>query len=309
MIIIGAGISGLLCGALNHGSIIYEKNSPCDKGHQALFRCRSNQIGKVLGIEFKEVTVSKAIWHNGREVSPTPRLANLYSQKVAGKILDRSISDISTDKRFLPPQNFVEILKSRCNTIHYNTEFDIEVHRSSKCSGTPIVSTIPMPAMLSILGIKHKICFSANSIYVSRLHIANCDANCTIYYPDPTIGPYRASLTQNLLIIESIMPIGENDLCMVCDSIGVSKTSCESTTECVMNYEQKFGKITPIDSIQRKNSIVSMTIHNNVYSLGRFATWRPKVVFDDILDDIDNINRLIRGGSYAALQHKQEERN
>ena len=140
MIIIGAGLSGLLCGALNPGSIIYEAGEK-KQNHKALFRCKTDQIGKVLGIPFKKVYVQKSIWLDETEVHSTPRIAHMYSQKVAGKISGRSITNIEPGIRYIPPDDFYEQLVAKCK-ISYNSKVGME---NIKPHHTPVISTIPNP--------------------------------------------------------------------------------------------------------------------------------------------------------------------
>ncbi len=145
MIIIGAGMSGLLAGALNPGSIIFEAGEDKGSNHQALFRCRKPDIGKMLGIPFKEVIVHKAIWLNGKEVNSSPRITHMYSKKVTGLITPRSIFDTDLVVRYIPPEDFIYQLKERCN-IEYNRK--IKYLWKDK---RPIISTIPMPNMIAML--------------------------------------------------------------------------------------------------------------------------------------------------------------
>lgn len=297
MIIIGAGMAGLLCGALNPGSIIYEAGEKKDN-HQAVFRCKSDRIGQMLGIDFKKVMVHKSIWYLGKEMQPSPRMTHMYSQKVTGKITGRSIMNIDSGIRYLPPDNFLDILRDRCS-IKYELTFPKRAFLEARDS---IVSTIPMPAISNILNITGG-GFESQPIYVNVFEIDDCDSYCTVYYPEACSSTYRASLTGNKLIIESMRPTGYDEQGMVFESLGIAD-DCENIVE---NKKQKFGKITPIDNTHREAIITNLTIDQNIYSLGRLATWRPKVMLDDVLKDIFHIRKLIQGGRYAALKHKQEE--
>ena len=297
--IIGAGMSGLLCGALNPDSIVYEAGPERESDHKALFRCKTDQIAKILGLSFKEVTVHKAIWLDGIEVSITPRIAHMYSQKISNKILGRSILNIATGTRFIPPSDFIDQLKLRCNIVYNHKIAEIKEQ-------SPVISTIPMPSMLNILNMKEiNDTFTANPIYVNQISIKNCDTYCTIYYPNPEMNTYRASITGNTLITEGIGVLSAKELNEICNSFGISFTRQMMNT--VLNHIQKLGKITPIDNKIRQKVITDMTIYHNVYSLGRFATWRPKVMLDDVLEDIWHIKKLIQGGNYAVLKHTQED--
>lgn len=306
MIIIGAGLSGLLAGALNPGSTIYEAGEEKEDNHQALFRCRSDQIGKILGLPFREVQVNKSIWMNGQEVQPTPRIIHMYSYKTSGKITNRSIYNIDSGVRFTPPENFVEELKKRCNIV-YGKKIIYKVILDFKKDKVPIISTVPMPLMLPMLGYREEeIKFNFKPIYVNKLIIDDCSTNCTVYYPSEATSIYRASIVDNMLIIESNKPLYDtDDFNMVINSMGLPRTILSE--QVLHNYEQKFGKITTIRNITRELIITNWTMKYGVYSLGRYATWRPKVMLDDVLEDIFQIRKMIHRGNYGILKHEQNE--
>ena len=299
MIIIGAGISGLLAGALNPGSTIYEAELKNKKpNHKALFRCRKPDISKMLGISFKEVTVHKTIWLDGKEVNPSPRIAHMYSKKVTGLITSRSIFDTDSVTRYIPPKDFIYQLKKRCY-IEYNTIFDRTL-KSIHCN-EPIISTIPIFKTAEIFGLKLDGLCHCDPIYVNRIFIPKCNSHCTIYYPDSDFSAYKASITGDTLIIEGMKKLQYKDLSEIYKSLGIQFYDDPNQYK---NHKQKFGKITPIDNKIRQNVITDLTLKFGVYSLGRFATWRPKVMLDDVLNDIFVIRRLIEEGNYGSIKYK-----
>lgn len=301
MIIIGAGLAGLLCGALNPGSVIYEAGPERGMGHKALFRCRSGEIGRILGVPFKEVTVHKAIWFNHKEVEPTPRIAHMYSKKVTGTITARSIFDTTSAKRYVPPPYFYKKLVERCK-IEYNKKVDYKLMTHM---AETVVSTIPMYEFSGESVLLNDEKFSYTPIYVTRLKMRNCDSHCTMYYPSSDTPVYRSSIMGDRMIIESIAEMDNEDISSCLISMGLLVTDIDKIE--VENYCQRLGKISPINEERRKQFINVMTLNYNVYSLGRFATWRPKVMMDDVLEDIFVIRRLIEGGNYASLHHNQGE--
>jgi hypothetical protein len=305
MIIIGGGLSGLLCGALNPGSVIYEAGPDRPSDHKAVLRCKSNEISRLTGIPFKEVRVHKAIWFGGKEVQPTPRFAHMYSKKVTGTISARSIFNIESGTRFIPPSDFVAQLKKRCE-IEYDKEVKSITDITCILFDTPVISTLPMPTLSRIIGDEPiGESFQAKEIIVNQYEIDNCCSYVTVYYPDPFTDIYRATINGSTLIVESTRSISSTGLAIVLDSMGLrSEYGIKHT---VQNHNQKFGKITPINQQVREKFIVDMTLEYGIYSLGRFSTWRPKVMMDDLVDDIFHIRRLITGGNYAAINHKQGE--
>jgi len=301
MIIVGAGMSGLLAGALNPGSIIYEAGENKESDHQALFRCRKPDIGKMLGIPFKEILVHKAIWLDGKEVNSSPRITHMYSKKATGIISARSIFNISSAVRYIPPKDFIYQLKKRCN-IKYNNPFNISDFEIINFN-EPIISTIPIFKMAAMLGVKIDSICHCNPIYVNRIFIPKCNSYCTVYYPDPKFSAYRASITGDTLIIEGTKKLCYKDLTEIYTSLGIK--FYDDPTQ-YKNHKQKFGKIIPIDNKIRQNIITDLTLKYGIYSLGRFATWRPKILLDDILEDIFVIRRLIEEGHYGSIKHRQE---
>ena len=106
MIIYGAGLSGCLAGALNRSAHIFEANEEANHfgQHKAVLRFREQDIAHATGIPFRKVRVRKSIFYCNNEYDRvTPRLANMYSRKVSGKIAERSITNLDTVERFIGP--------------------------------------------------------------------------------------------------------------------------------------------------------------------------------------------------------------
>jgi hypothetical protein len=303
MIIVGAGMAGLLCGALNPGSTIFESKPEDQIEHKALFRLRSDRISEFTGIPFKKVSVYKGIWYKNNFAAPNPRITHLYSKKATGRITDRSISNIDVSTRYIPPNDFLHQLKKKTPDIRYDTDFDFTNKKH------PIISTIPMPLLSNIMNnvgnhLLNSDCDSKR-IFINQFKIKNCNSYSTIYYPDSQITTYRASLNEDILIIESLGEFNPIELTTVLGSFGLHESDIEEHT--ILNHSQSLGKIVDIDDKLRSDFITAMTIECNIYSLGRFATWRPGLLLDDIVDDIFIIRRLITGGQYAVHKYKQNK--
>jgi hypothetical protein len=65
---------------------------------------------------------------------------------------------------------------------------------------------------------------------------------------------------------------------------------------------QLIGKMVPIDDHLRKEFMHHATSRYNIYSLGRFATWRP-ILLDDVVDDLTVIEKMMFS-NYNALRAK-----
>jgi hypothetical protein len=297
MRIFGAGMAGLLAANLlrRHRPAIYEKQSRLPSNHEALLRFRSDAISRLTGIPFQKVVVHKAIWSGGRlhnEVNL--QLANMYAQKVNDRINSRSILKLDSAERWIAPANFVDQLAVSCN-IEYSTNID----EARATEDDPIVSTLPMPMLMDIMDWPIRPGFGSKKIWVmTAILMEQCDVYQTIYFPGSDEIAYRASITRNKLIVEFIadpteFAIGhKHDVLLAITEHILSMFGIRSEVDCCLLSEQRFGKISPIDNDARKQFIMAMTTEHNIYSLGRYATWR-NLLLDDLVHDIQQINEFV----------------
>ncbi len=140
--------------------------------------------------------------------------------------------------------------------------------------------------------------FQHAPVRVKRWRVSNCDVHQTIYFPSIASSLYRASITGDLLIAEYVQRDEEEDcLGQICSAFGIHRShlrQMDSTT-------QRFGKIAAVDNDTRKRIIRHLTLKHNVYSLGRFATWR-NILLDDVLQDVYVIKRLLNSNEYDAAR-------
>lgn len=311
MIILGAGMAGCLAGVLDPKAIILEAAPEPTASHKAVLRFREDKISKVTGIPFRPVMVRKAIWLDGREVLPTPRVCNLYSQKVTGKILDRSIRSIEPVQRFVAPDDFHLQLAEQCKArIKYNSPVEAISKKHlrvgnggigliERAKDESILSTMPMPTLMKLLGIQHREKFDFQPITVTRYKLPGADVFQTIYFPSPNDSVYRATMTGDDFIVESVREISAIDMAVVCEAFGIKQSSLVSVSENV----QKYGKIAPIDDRMRKHMMFTASADFCVYSLGRFACWR-NILLDDVYEDFFKIKRMINTTTH--YDHKLE---
>jgi hypothetical protein len=175
----------------------------------------------------------------------------------------------------------------------------------------PIISTIPMPVLMKIVGWDEIPDFPKQKIYTIRATIdkPDCDIYQTIYYPDPTVPHYRVSVIGNVVICEAAVPIESKPaphiMSILMDDFGFRPSKITNIT----SSTQEYGKIRPIDERLRKEFIFQMTTQHNIYSVGRFATWR-QILLDDVVDDVKVVEEFIRGKSdYARWMHSQKGEN
>lgn len=293
MIILGAGLSGLIAAAVNPQAKVFEAAARDAQAHRAVLRFRTPHVGEAVGVEFRKIRVHKNIWHEGAFAPPSVQLSNLYSYKVTGGYYDRSIWKTEAVDRYIAPQDFIlRLIDQVGDRVSWDTPVtELPAER-------PIISTIPMKKALELAGINlpASVQFKHSPIRVQRFRVRNSDVFQTIYYPSHNTAAYRASLTGDLLIVESVddPKYRAVDLEEIFRSFGI-----RSELEVIdTNHRQSYGKIAPIDESLRRSMIEWLSRNQSIYSLGRFATWR-NILLDDVLHDLTVIKRLINSDTYG----------
>jgi hypothetical protein len=289
MIILGAGLNGCIAAFRFPESRILEY-LPQPTVHKAVLRVRSDRISDITNIPFKKVEVTKGIIMADSFVKPNLKLSNLYSRKVTDFAGGRSIDNLEKSIRWIAPDDFHEqMLHKLHNRIEVNVDY------VPKKLDEPIISTIPLPILCGKIGIDFHIekDEQAKPIYVKTVEFEKADLYQTIYYPDANFHIYRASMTGNMLIIESVSQITFREVNRVIEHFGLSGMTHVIGEE----HVQQFGKFIPMEEVRRKKLMFELTRDHGVYSLGRFATWR-KLLLDDSIHDMDVIERLIQVDEY-----------
>lgn len=298
MKIYGAGIAGLLAGCMFQTAKIFEAEPEGQAQHKAVLRFRSSAVGDAVGIDFRKVRVHKGIWFDGEFVEPNIMLSNFYSKKVIGRLADRSIWNLDPADRFIAPEDFIPMLAERCaGRIEWNHPITAEEAMESDHQA---ISTLPMNLMAKFVDKYSNEPLSAPDfsyapIVVRRWRIPNADVFQTVYLPDPTTNLYRVSITGNLLIAEYA---GEADDYYFWDAFGMHPSDCEP----VEKVSQRYGKIAKIDEAWRKRFIFDLSHKHQIFSLGRFGTWR-NLLLDDVLQDISVLKKLMNTSSYERSRH------
>lgn len=306
MLIVGAGMAGLLAGHIlrRHRPLIVEAQESLPNNHAALLRFKTPKVSEATGIPFLKVYVRKAVM-TSKGLSDRPSLAdnNEYSIKVTGEALDRSVLDLSPGERYIAPEDFISQMESNLNIqfgYKWNPtrdEFDINQPED----GT-IISTVPMPTLMKMVEWPAIPEFKHKRIWTVTAYVEDPPASLyqTIYYPDRRRDYYRASLTGNRLSLEYIQSvereIAQMDVMKVLDDFGIYHPKWNMKP--LIHYHEEYikaqfyGKLLPIDEMERKAFIIGMTDKYDIWSLGRFATWR-QILLDDVVDDVKFIDRVV----------------
>lgn len=306
-LIVGAGLAGLIAAHHWPRSVVVERGQEPSEGHRALLRFRSTAVSELVRIPFLKVVVRKGIWSGKRFHQPCIRLANIYSLKVTGRLLSRSIWDLEPVVRWVaPPDLYWRLVEGARGRVHFNQPFNFGRLRDEPRTN-PVISTAPIDVTwLSLFGSPFPEPVLFADIHVKRFKVADAAVNQTIYYPSGDTNVYRASITNDLLIIESRgQPANQFEIEDVLDSFGIY--SVETTP--IDSHHQKYGKIAPISEAIRRGAIRRMTVDFGLYSLGRFATWR-NILLDDVVNDCEVIQSLFVADVYdsAVIASKGERR-
>jgi hypothetical protein len=305
--VIGAGMAGLLAAAMlrNDCAQITEKAPELPNNHSAVLRFRSSVVGDTVGIEFKKVRVMKASHPYLNPVAD----AVAYSRKTNGTATLRSsiTGNGEVSDRWIAPHDFIPRLAAivdRTTSIKFGKQVTDFVDR-----GHPIISTMPMGALMDALGYKADVEFRFVDGVNIVLDLPGFDTYFSLYVPDPQYMASRISVTGSRLIIETqnheigfirfnAQAIIENSLKL----IGLTPALIlKQLTEAEV-VQQRYAKILPINEKVRRDFIMWASREHNIYSLGRFATWRPNLLLDDVVHDVRQIQRMVNGTS-DAYQH------
>lgn len=297
-IIWGAGLSGLIAARMlaDRSPSIYEAQASLPNNHGALLRFRQDEVAQVTNIPFTSVKVIKDVFAPINKVSDAAR----YSLKVTGGYANRSIQDLEPVHRYIAPDDFIERL-ARTADIHYGMDFldwSSQLIRNKR----PILSTIPMPYMMEIFKWPNPPAFSYVKGWTVKASVSDdvpCDLNATIYFPGSE-PYYRASVTGRRIMIEGL---GDSDDAqkqagniarMACNALGIQVDHITGVTLKQAKY-QKISDLPFPEKESAKRFVMWLSETHNIHSLGRFATWRPKLLLDDIPNDVRIITRLIDG--------------
>lgn len=315
MHIIGAGLAGLIAGAMLRNNLlsICEAQSELPNNHSAVLRFRTPLVGEMLGIPFKRVKALKAShpWQN-----PIAD-ALAYSAKTNGSHTLRSIlsADGQSADRWIAP---VDLISRTAALLQREVSFNVTADEGiiNLAQEAPVISTIPMPALMNILGWERSSEFRRREGVNIVGTVPGADAYCSLYVPDPLLPFSRISLTGDQLIVECGEDFQkEMDAAPAVDRPHMAIQALLKALHLMgldgieMSYEvkkQRYAKILPIDEDERRAFIMWASTHHNVWSLGRFATWRPGLLLDDVVNDVRVIQRLIAKGG-EAYQHNLKD--
>ena len=295
--IVGAGMAGLLAGAMFRGQAqIYEAAQSLPNNHHALLRFRSDEIAQHLNIPFQKVEVLKIVKPFRNKVAE----AIGYSMKSNGRASLRSIKNAEgkIDQRFIAPPDFIQQLESlQSSSIMFGRKADKAWFQEYRKFG-PIISTMPMGTLMDILEYPQRSSFGYRHGWVVKAQIdLPSDLCATIYYPEPKSPIIRATLTGDMLQVELVEEFDQAQWAVdrimdeVLHDFGLLGASYSAEM-----VPQRYAKIVALPERERKRFILWATDNYGIYSVGRFAVWKPGLLLDSVFHDIIKVMQMIRHG-------------
>lgn len=301
LIIVGAGLAGLLAGNMlaRRNPMVIEAQQRLPNNHSAVLRFRSSVVGDTLGIPFKKVSMIKTAlkWSN-----PVADALNYSAKNTGFYRSDRSISagELITDDRFIAPPYLIHMMAHPLD-IKFGETCDF------RDEDAQFISTIPMPTLMKLLDYpgREAINFRWQPGVNYRAKVRDCDAYASLLVPHPSINISRISLTGDELIAEapglSAPEDAESEILMAANLLGIATDAVYD----IHARQSDYAKILPIPEDERRDFLYWATDRFNIFSLGRFATWRPGLLMDDLVKDLRLIDGwLDRKNRYAAARHR-----
>lgn len=324
--IVGAGLAGLLAGnmlsRMGKNITLVEAQDSLPNNHSAVLRFRSSIVSDVTGIPFKPVRVMRTVQNWRNELADSLAYAYKATGTIALRSSIRENKEMAT--RYIAPPDLIAQL-AEGQDIEFTCFSDFRAVPSH-----PIISTVPMPILAKALGYKGfeeaGVEFKSVPGFNMNFRIPGIDVYGTVYLPYPDTIWNRVSITGDRVTAEysnvkphmvnqwleamsksgdiTIQPRFAGYIDEALNAIGLM--GVVSTQKVLENdfsvKRQTYQKIMPIDDRERKRFMLWATEVHAIYSLGRFATWRPGLLLDDLVNDVRQIERMAGDAYHRRLK-------
>ena len=301
--IFGAGFAGLIAARMLHerSPKVFDAQDSIPNNHKAVLRFRDSIVGDVTNIPLRKVKVVKAVVWGMNDVQSAVQ----YSLKTTGMLHMRSIIDTENVDRYVAPEDFITRLAS---TVDFSGGMDFVQWSSNliKKDRGPVISTIPMVTMMDIFKWEGRPTMEFHKGWNLRVSLhkhLKCNLNMTLYNPRQQEPWYRATITEGVVIFEGMgdaPPYSDGVLNMWLQMVGLDLNHAEEANMSKSRY-QKIVDLSQSDRVKANMFMVWLSKEHGIYSLGRFATWRPKLLLDDLVNDVRMITKMIDGETNIGL--------
>jgi len=319
-LILGAGIGGLSAAAelkdkQEEDFIIVDKNKELPQNfHNGLHYLHSCDFGTPFSFEFKKCILTEEIWNTKtnefKKNATIPEMFE-YSKKIMENLRHPS-SIMDPGKRnevWIPLSNSMNDLPKayhdyigeekfewnffvkKIDTEKKIVTFNVEENLTDFISYENLISTIPIPTLYHVCGLKSPYDFKQKTIYINNYQTTNVVSNWLIvlYMSDPKFLPYRITAFNNLISMESLIDLTYEDEIVIKYLIG---NLFEYDLKTKTNYKWDTGRIFGLQKLEREQMVKDFA-EKNIHLIGRFAQWNGKLLIDGtILQAKELINKI-----------------
>lgn len=291
-------MAGLLAANMlrRHRPFILERQSSLPNNHHAVLRFRDEGVSQQLHIPFRAVRVFKSC----DESDPVKAMLR-YSHKVLGRYEARSLINLEPSTRYIAPPDLISRMAEALE-IHYGQKIGRKADLDPVLG--PRISTIPMYALMDILEYPgERPDFQSEPGWTVTGVIPDCDVFVTRYVTDPTTPHYRVSITGDKFIIEGTgdPPSGALAASRLGDTLSELGVRYDTLLRDADLHRSPYAKIAELSAEDRRKAddfMLWATLNHNIYSLGRFATWRRHLLLDHLVNDILKIERWMGASKF-----------
>lgn len=309
-------MAGLLAANMlrRHEVKVLEKAQSLPDNHTAVLRFKTTAVSDATGIPFTKETVHKGLLKNDEVVNTaTLQDSNRYSLMVTGgNLFNRSIMNLESGERWCAPKDFVQQMARKVDIMfNVNCGFGSHTNPDFIMPDQPVISTVPMPFMMDMMGWRNLPEFKYLPVWTIKTTVLGPTIKvCQTIYNINRLSWYRATLHGQELTLEFMDEPAESMVQEVIveamRAFGFGIDFVRDLSGEIKGYSHEYGfstgaptlnkiaigKIQPIDETVRKRFLLWLTEKHNIYSLGRFATWR-NILLDDIVKDVKQIESMI----------------
>lgn len=243
----------------------------------------TEEVLRTLGLERHRYNKHIGYYMYGEFVEPTEELRRLYSEKTRGVAVDGAMSNKDSTIRVIDIE-FDQLTRALSGAVaaksnliidkitKVDTDEKLLIGTQGSYDYDMLLNTIPLPELLSLAGLEHlaqgieykPIYFSHAALKYEKIMQSKYSYIC---FPDPEVAYYRLTkLTGDTCVYE----FGYSPGFLVSYFQG---TRIRETTSL------KYGKIV-------SGSLPSQLLDVGIYSLGRWAEWKPRLMLHDVISTV-----------------------
>ena len=315
-LILGSGVGGLSAAAELKSKdetdfLVVDRTESLPMNlHNGLHYLHSCDFGTPFTFEFKNCILTEEIWdtrnNSFRKTATIPEMFE-YSKKIMENLRHPS-SIMDPGKRsevWIPMSNNMNDLilayynyigedkfKWNMNLFELDLENKIAHFNEIDIKYEKIISTLPINKFYEICRLKSPYEFKQKTIYINNYETKNIVPNWLIvlYMFDPKFPPYRFSVFNNLISMESLTDLTYEDEVVIKYLIG---DLFDYDLKTKTNYKWETGRIFGLQKPEREE-MVDFFAKIDIHLLGRFARWDGKLLIDStILQAKEIVNKII----------------